>query len=58
MLRDEKDRIVQNWSTHRVRSVYNKPLQQNPCDLFLDSLGICFSEQSQDNAREIMRVTA
>ena len=45
------------WRSYRVRSVYDESLQQNPRDLFLDSLGVCFSEQSQYNTREVVCVT-
>ena len=45
------------WRSYRVRSVYDESLQQDPRDLFLDSLGVCFSEQGQYNTRKVVCMT-
>lgn len=46
--RDEK--------TPRMRTVYDQPFQQHPCNLLLYSFRVGFSEQVQEAAAEIVRV--
>lgn len=42
--------------TPRVWTIHNEPLKQDPCDLFLDGFSVCFSEQVQQRAAEVVSV--